>query len=467
MIAPFLHRLLDERGVTVPLSMFVISLMVLLGGISLRQAVFTSDESNEDRARKRAIQAADAGIDAATYRMNMFDITNQSSTSKCIQRDGASGQLELAGYSQVGGASWCPPPNLAELGSMSEDLGDGASFSYYVSPEPAPVPGGGQLTVKRTVVSTGTANGQTRRVAADVETPLPAPLFGNWAVSSKDPLAMLNNAIAQGSVRSNKGITLDSQTRVECLSDGSGGLATPGPGYSTTTLSSSYVCGSKAPAAEPFTLSPVNVNLTQNDNNRICNTSLPDGGDPCTSRNDITWNPTTRYLKLDSNSTLTLGGSVYSFCYLGLASNSKLIIPPKPAGSSVRIYIEKSADCPGVSESRAMFLDSNSTITNQNGDPQTLQIYVEGNKPIEFNSNSNISIPTALYAPESNVLMKSNTQLLGAVAANQVTMDSNARVIFDPRVANIATDGVFPLMSQKAYRECQNPAPSAAPDSGC
>lgn len=449
------QRLRDERGITVPLSMFVISLLVLLGGVSLRQAVFTSDESNEDRGVKRALQAADAGIDTGIYRMNMFDLVNEP-TSKCVARQ-TTGQLELTGYGQDG---WCSPVNQPFLNSVEEDLGDGTSFSYKISPEGP--------TGERTIVSTGTANGQTRRVAADIEASAAGSLFGTWGVTSRDQLDMFSKARVDGSVRSNKGIVLDSHASVQCLADGTQGLATPGPGYAVTELSSdSYVCGSTAPATEEFTLPPVNVDLAENDNDRICNTSYPDGGDPCTDGGNIRWDPVKRHLELDSNSTLTLGGSVYSFCYLELKSNTQLIIPSKPDGSSVRIYIDRREDCPGVDEPFALLLDSNSTINNLNDDPQALQIYVEGSLPVELNSNASSEISTAIYAPESVVTLKSNTSLLGGIVGKKVTMDSNSRVIYDPRIADIVTDGVFPLMSRKAYRECQNPPPSAVPDSGC
>jgi len=59
MFASIKHRVRDESGIAVPLAIFVVSLLVLVGGMALQDAVVTSDASVEDRRAKRALQAAD------------------------------------------------------------------------------------------------------------------------------------------------------------------------------------------------------------------------------------------------------------------------------------------------------------------------------------------------------------------------------------------------------------------------
>jgi Tfp pilus assembly protein PilX len=448
---PLLTRLAEERGIAVPLSMLVLALMVLLGGVAIRQAVFASDESHKDRRVKRAIQAADAGIEAAIYRMNMMDVTRQAANSKCVTDNGA-GQLALT----AAASGWCP--------AVTETLANGTSYSYRAQPSPdlAALPAA-QTDISWTVVSTGAASGESRRVAARVTGPRASRLFGDYAVSAREGISLDSNATVTGSVRANRGIQLNSNARVNCWTDGTNtlGNATPGPGYTTT--GSGSVCGSRAPAAETFSLAPVNSDVANtNDNGRICAA----GGDPCSSAGSITWNPTSRVLRLNGGSTLTLGGSVYSLCQLHLDSDSRLIIAPRPAGSSVRIYLDKPADCPGVT-GPAISFNSNATVTNQNSNPASLQFYVEGSRSITLNSNTTIAIPTVFYAPDSSFSMDSNSRILGAVVARTVHMNSNARVTWDPSVGNIWTDGVFPLASREDYRECQNPAPAGGPAAGC
>ncbi len=164
---------------------------------------------------------------------------------------------------------------------------------------------------------------------------------------------------------------------------------------------------------------------TQNDNARICAT----GGDPCSPSSDVSWSSTTRRLTLNSNSTVTLGGSVYGLCQLRLNSNSQLRVA---TGATVQIYFLPPSQCGGVTES--IRLESNSKIINSSGDPTKLQIYVMGNGAVNLLSNfQNTSLPMLLYAPSSTVSLNSNVNIVGSVAANRVSLDSNASIQYDSR----------------------------------
>lgn len=459
MTAPFLRRpasLRDESGIILPLTLLVVSLVLLMGGIAVSQSVFAENSATGDRQVKRALQAADAGIAAAVYRMNVNNVVNLSATQKCVSPGGA-----LGGYSTIdtNGTQWCP--------AIGETLADGTSYSYAVSQELGPVQIGGVSYLRRQIVSTGSAVGETRRVAVDSEAALPNPLFGSWGVSSLQSISMNSNAYIEGSVRTNQSLTFGSGANVRCMTDGllpALGDATSGPGYPAP--SDARVCGTNTSAPQTFTLPPVGNEPAVNDNARICAA----GGDVCTN-GPISWSASTRRLSLDSDATLTLGGNVYTFCNLSLNSNSRLIIPAKPPGSPpVRIYIDRPEDCTG-SPRGSISLDSNTTILNQTGDPTMLQIYVQGsptiNTTVSFNSNSASPFPLVIYAPQSAVSFNSNSYLLGAVAGRSVSFDSNAFVKYDRRVAAISTESAFPLLRQKLYRECRQPAPSGGPGAGC
>lgn len=471
-------RLRDQRGITVPLSLFVIALLMLLGGVAMGQSVFTSDESNEDRRVKRALQAADAGLEAAVYRMNMFDTINQ--TSKCVQPNETEA-LYLTGYERVvAGVNWCT--------KVSQDIGGRSSYSYEVSGE-TPRSGAGVDLSDRWVVATGYADRglpteETRRVAAKAEAVLPSPLFGDWTVSSKRAISLDSSASVTGSIRSNENITLRSSTRVNCLPDGSMGVARPGPGFGVQLIGgSSSTCNSdRSPAADLFELDPISSTAPVNDNARLGNpTASPStkctAGDVCTESNNVLWDPVKRTLRLNSSASVTLGGGVYSFCRLELYSSSQIIIPAKPEGTSTGIFIDKPENCPGVSTAGSpgavgpgsVYLDSSSAMRNQNSNPLTLQFYMLGSPTIatKFSMLSSTSTKMTLYAPETDFRMESSATLTGAVAAKSINMLSSTKIIYDPRVRTLRTDAVFPLMRQREYRECQNPAPSAVPDSGC
>ena len=79
---------------------------------------------------------------------------------------------------------------------------------------------------------------------------------------------------------------------------------------------------------------------TNNDNARIGNPPQPTSLDPCTDCGGIDWDPATRMLRLRNNSTLTLGGGVYSFCGIEIENTAQLKIPARPLGTGIRIFID-------------------------------------------------------------------------------------------------------------------------------
>jgi hypothetical protein len=458
-----LRRLGSEDGIAIPVTLGVLALTILVAGVAHSQSNDATSAASADRSTKRAIQAADAGLQAASYHMNLLDVTQNG--DKCVNAD-SNGKLHriALGTSQ----EWC--------GAVEGSLADGASYSYRVSRETCysgqtPVNCSSTHTRRaRTVVSTGTVGSVKRRVASTVEGYTAQPLFSQpWAVFSDQNLSMDSNAIIDGNAGSNGNISLNSSAKV-CDTDGSGNTAnaTPGPGKSVTPAGAN-VCGSKAPALAPWVPAPVQANNfadEDNDNETICPTGCP---------SDVNWNPTTHRLTLDSNSSITLTGSVYSFCYLRLNSNSKLVIP---AGNTVTIYIEPPSRCtalPSSERGNVEFL-SNSSILNQNTSPNTLQFYVSGSSTttttVRFDSNfqqsGSAAWPFMVYAPLSNVSLLSNTRIQGAVVGKTVIMDSNAVVRWDPAIMDVTTGAVFPLLRHTAYRECSSAPPAnGAPADGC
>jgi len=333
-----LHRLRGERGFVLPTAAIVLGLAVLTAGVAATQTITAQDGSVREKYAKRALQAADAGAEAAMYRMNRLGVSRASETNKCITINSASGEAQktaLPGggtYSWNGTTAWSGG-TAGWCNGVTQQTDDGATYTYRTSGEA--IDPTDSNYVRRMVVSTGTYQGISRRVAVAVQAKRAVPLFtGDFAVFSDRDMTVNSNSIIGGNAGSNGNITLNSNTQV-C------GNVTPGPGKAVTLNSNATVTcgGNTAPAVERYDLPPVVADLSVNDNARICAA----GGDACTDTGSITWNATTRRLKLDSNSTITLGGNVYSFCYLELNSNSQIIIPPKPAGSATKIYIDDPA----------------------------------------------------------------------------------------------------------------------------
>ena len=159
------RRLRGEHGLALPVVMGTLLLMLIFLATASTRATIGLHSSSEDVASKRALQTAKAGLRVAIQRANGLGLDlNQiiSPTQQCLID--VSGVLGLQSGSS---SNYCP--------AYTESLGTGASFTYRVSPVIGGATSGGLLSLgsttyllRRTVVSSGTVDGVTRRVAADI-----------------------------------------------------------------------------------------------------------------------------------------------------------------------------------------------------------------------------------------------------------------------------------------------------------
>lgn len=148
-----------------PVVMGALLLMLIFLATAASRATIGLGVSAEDVASKRAMQSARAGVRVALYRMNAVGLDLDQllrPTDQCLVR--TAGGIDLAGIAADG---WCP--------AVTEHLGTGASYTYRVSAAVTTPAVGSLLEVgttnhllRRTIVATGTADGVTRRVAANV-----------------------------------------------------------------------------------------------------------------------------------------------------------------------------------------------------------------------------------------------------------------------------------------------------------
>ncbi len=465
----------DEAGMALPIVIILLAVAIVLMGVAVAQSGIATSGANQDRRVKRAIQAADAGLDAAVYRMNKFDVTRAA--APCVSPVGA--VLALVPYTILGGEQWCPP--------VSENLGGGASYTYWVQTLCVPAtlvtcPNPPDGIFKRTVVSQGTVDGVTRRVAMKVQADTGSPLFQNAGLVSLLDLPMANSSAVYGNVKSNGNISLSNSATI--CSDPSGaapGNATPGPGRTVTTVNSSTVCGSRNPSSDPVTLSPVDQGTSAlvNDNWRICNPTglgAPTGGllgDSCTPKtNWYSWNLAARTLSITNSGWVTLGGNLYSFCRLTMSNNSTLKITPKTAGA-VRIFIDKPESCGGTGGAVVDLANGVQVETPPGAAPTQLQIYVAGSSTIatqiNLGNNPSVQTPVVVYAPNSTVNLANNVKIKGAIAAKQVTFANNTALTWTSDVDDLKANTLFPLFQRSDdYRECSPTIPAGtAPATQC
>jgi hypothetical protein len=321
----------------------------------------------------------------------------------------------------------------------------------------------GQYQAKREIVSTGIAGGVQRRVLAVVNAATGAPLFASGkALVGLDRIDLSNSAKVNGSAASNGDIAL-TNSAIVC------GNATPGIGKQLITQNGSGLCQgfSGQPATNALVLEPVDQGsaATSNDNARIGTQ------DTWTSPGQIEWSPTTRSLKLKNNSTLTLGGNLYSFCHLEVTNNAQLIIAARNPGTAVRIYIDAPESCGSASGPGSVVLSNAGSIMNLNADPTTLQLYVVGSDSastyVTLQSKPQAAFNMVIYAPRSIVSVGNQTNIVGAIAGKRSSIDNNSSVTWNDKVGQLRTGSLLSIFKRQRWVECTTKPPSATPDAGC
>lgn len=446
-------RLAGDRGVALPVTVSVMFMVAGLATVTARGAITADHQSLRDRNVKQAIQAGNAGLEAAMYRTNLM----QPGSLQCASKDASSGNLSVIG---VGGDGWCP--------EQTEDIGNGQSYVVRVSAGSS-LHVNGQSLVQRKFVSTGTANGVRRRVMLRSNAATGEPVFPNgYAGVALDGITLPNSVQVQGGVGSNGDILLRNSAYV-C------GNVTPGPGKSVQIRNSASVCatGSTTPAEQTFNLQPVDQGdaPTNNDNARIGDPPQPTSLDPCTDCGGITWNPATRVLRLGNNSTLTLGGGVYSFCSIEIEQTAQLKVAVRPLGTGIRIFVDSPESCGGAGMG-SVWVRNSATILNLNADPTTFQLYVVGSPDISTAVGFDgidfaADLVMAVYAPFSTIRIRGYSHLSGAIASKAIDLQNSAQITYHQRIEDITTGSPLRLYRPEQYLECTALPTDTQPDSGC
>lgn len=450
-------------------------LTLAIGAVAVGQATTALNGSSRDVRVKRALQAADAGLEAAVWRTNTLSeaVNNPLGLLTCAVRV-SGGLVSFVAPGGVGGSQWCPV-------SGPEELGNGESFSYRISALADLNLDGLSSTLDRQIVATGTSGAVTRRVMANATALDIRRLFDDYTVFSNTDLNMSNQAdvgtpAIQGNARSNGNINLNSPNATVY------GNATPGPGMAVT--GSGSATGSTSPALESLVLPPVTMPTGSEIDGNVCKTPGGLANLFWVNCSNAVWNPTTRRLTV-SGGTVVMSGNVHSLCSMTISNHSTVLFTaPLVSGLSkpVRIYVDTPANCAGSS---GISLSNNPTIKTAqlnlglnvpllNSLPSltypTLQVYVAGNSTTTFaNNNATPPVPMAIYAPSGTVTVDNHATIVGGIAANTVTMSNNSDVV--PASASLGglISSVLPIYTISRYKECSATPPAAnqSPSTGC
>jgi Tfp pilus assembly protein PilX len=452
---PFRRLLTDQRGIALPVALAVLFTTAGLATVAARSAMTATHQSSRDASVKRAIQAAVSGVKNAVYQINLL----QPGATQCAARNG-SGQLVAQAVAANG---WCA--------AMTEDLGDGVSFSAQVS-QASSVTANSVPVLQRQISSSGTADGVTRRVLYTVQAATGTQLFPTgYAMLADTSINMKNNSKVTGGLASNGNITLKNNSDV-C------GPITAGPGKTYSHGPNTTVCtgNSTANATQPFPIQPVDLSkASPNDNQRITNAINNSGTnkDACSNTcSKISWNATTRVLTLNSGAVLTLSGNKYFFCRLEMKGGSTLQIASRT--TPLEVYIDSPDNCGGTSGMGSVAFNSNSNFVNLSNNPAVFVLYVAGSSrtatSVDLSSNDSTGasqIVMAIYAPNSSITYANNLNFTGAIVAKTIDLKNNAVITYDSRVTGITSGSAIRFYQGYDYKECTTAPTGSTPDTGC
>ena len=510
-------RIGDQRGSSLTVAILSLALMMTLGGLGLQAAISALRQSSKQTDVKRALQAADAAVEAATYAVARLDLggtlkvdplnPNTLLTQNCVATVDTGGEFDLVPLptgtgTDPQGNRWCPATSPEAMPGGDAESSDGATFSYRVSQlarvNLGSCVGGTGISLQRYVVGVGRSGDEVRRVWARLAAPI-AVLSGAAVQSSSSTVALQLSGAARivGGAQANANITgSPSQTIV--------GNAVPGPGMSVNTPGPS-VTGSRGPACAPFTIPEVEQgNAPVANQNAMyttdCVSSLLGVQITCTGADKVAYDPATRTLTLSGNARATLTGSTYSYCSIVLEGHGMLRIPS--TSPNVRIFLDDPANCkdasgkylPGAGTIR---MSQASRIVNCHLDtqPQSLQLYAVGNPDVATTqilssggplsgtlrtTLCGVSLPALLgepmvvLAPHSRVELGGTVAISGTVAAKEVRMAGNSSVTSANSLVSLdelGTRPVLPVYRAADYRECTGrdfaQLPATAPAQGC
>ncbi len=475
-----MRLLREQRGIALPAALGVLVVVGVLSSAVFAVSLTLSDTSTASRDAKRALAAADAGLEAAMFRMNEIGLQSVSQCFTTAAVDPATGTDP-----ETGGA-----PAAGECAGVAEDLGNNSNYTYYVTPalQDGDVCAGlpvnftdpdGEVTItQRCVTSIGEVNGERRRIQARVASYIGAQLFPVGGILAINGIKVKNTAIVSGVLGSNGQIDLGNNSSI------SGGIklgtaSTPPPILgSGSTLGGPVTYRSEADGA--FVLAPVDMGntATVNDNGRI--TSGLDAGSNVAYTDTAA---TPRTLSIANNGSLTLGGGTYNFCKVTLGNNAYITIA---AGAKIRFFLD-SPDRSGsgcipsgmdAAQARAagyggMFLGQGSNFNNP-GHAINFQIYMygytNGSHKVEFNNTSTMN--AAIYAPSSELVWNNTAGINGGVAASKVEFKNTATFSWAGASAgfslsDLRTDTVS-VYYRMAWTECRRRrTASSDPESGC
>jgi type II secretory pathway pseudopilin PulG len=479
-----------EEGIAMPTAASMLMVVSLIVAAGLASATQLSQSSNRDQDKKRALSAAEAGLQTAIYRLNQ--IRNPAVPGGMC--------LTTAPVAPTGGE--CPA-------SSTESLGNGASFYYYVTPRLgvsgtcALMPGQVAAVRDRCVTAVGTADGVTRRLQVRVSE---QDVFGGFfdvGLLGKSVFYAYNSVNMVSDIGSNGTVYLNNSINAE----GEEGLSVDGTvkildTNNYTAINSVNVEGGLTDIDEPYEMPPADFERYDGES----------GGVAAPSENDNASLPTPYYDATNksfiiNSGTVTISPGTYYFCHVHFGNSVNFRINNTGLSTSngmTRFLVDHTRrsghNCPAspstyTSTTAGTFGADNSVLINKETAEreELFQIYMYGSaneneelttsryswcdrqsSPVlpgecraDFMLDNSVQFYGSVYAPDSTVQAHNSVNVYGGLAADKIRLFNsiNFRITDAVRTAPALTPGAA---QRKGWTECKT-APSVVgdPESGC
>jgi Tfp pilus assembly protein PilX len=466
----------SQDGIALP----VASAMLMVIGI-LVVGFFTvglnaSKTSIEDRSSKKALAAAEAGLQTAVYRLNVLNRTpNPLAAGSCLTTTWVS----------LGNNGQCPD-------WLGETLGNGASYTYYVTPVGGAtgcveLPGRAATPQDRCVTSVGRAGGVTRRVQTRVISRPTRYPYNKIGLIGKSLVQAYNAAKLNSDVGSNERVVFYNSVDVESDPtidvDGKVMLLAGGTYQYQNSVT---IDGGTQTITTPFELTVPDSEFQKvQDNNNNADLAADLGS---------AWNAATRRIHIPSGEK-TIRPGTYHVCDVRLGNSVKLKFS-HTGGASTKIYVDSPSRpdsiCAGQADPAGTFTADNSVEINKEVGQreELLEIIMYGTpyndtrpmypwcEPIrqpndaatcrsDFMLDNSVNFYGAIYAPNSTIQAHNSVNIWGAMAADKLLFFNSVNFTLTGEMKGEELGGIG-AAERKAWAECR-PEPTVAndPESGC
>lgn len=476
-----MRRLLrSEDGVALPVATGMLMVISILAVGFFTVSTQVNDTSVDSRSSKRALAAAEAGLQTAVYRLNLLNQSSQANAGSCLT------------------TTWVATTTGGECSGLNESIGNGAEYTYFVTPATTAgsagcitLPGVATSASDRCITSVGTAGGVTRRIQTRVvqQPTTTMPDFNSIGLVGRSLVYAWNSVKMSSDVGSNERVEFQNSIEVNdddsINVDGKVMLLTGGqyvPGNSVT------VEGGTQTVTTPFVLPMPDFETVEGTNNNNGNLTTDLG---------TAWNSTTRRINLSSGER-TIRPGTYHVCGVHLGNSVKLKFS-HTGGARTKIYVDSpsrsgSEACAGQADPAGTFTADNSVeINKESGErEELLDIYMygtalndtrntyswctdlnNGGLPGECRSDfmldNSVLFYGSVYAPNSTVQAHNSVKLWGSLAADKIRFYNSIEFnLTGPVIDKQPETGAAGAAARRGWGECRpERAVSSDPESGC